>query len=103
MRLLLILSERLVSNGSIGRSSCKSALEALIYRRIMAVGLDLRTWRLLRSLPVWSRDADVYHGSIRMRVYRVLLTAHSCKYSIIGVMLSVIFWALMAPLTLGKI
>ena len=52
---------------------------------------------------MWSRDADVYHGRIRMRVYRVLLTAHSCKYSIIGVMLSVIFWALMAPLTLGKI
>ena len=52
---------------------------------------------------MWSTDAALSNSSIRMGVGRFLLFPHSCNYRIIGVMVSVTSWALIAPLVAGKL
>ena len=52
---------------------------------------------------MWKRDTSVSYVRMNMRVGRVILAAHYYKYSMIRVMVSVISWAFVAPLTVGKL
>ena len=103
MRIWWSLAAIMGSNGSRGRSWWKRSLLSLISGMILAVGWAVRYLRYLRTLPIWSRDKSVTFGRIRMQLGRFLLSAHSWKYRIILVMVSVLYWALMVLLTLGKL
>ena len=54
-------------------------MAALIYGMSMALGVDVRAFISLKMFPMRIIDAYVPYGSIRMRVGRVVLVAHSYK------------------------
>ena len=55
------------------------------------------------TIPMWSIYAAVLYDRMRMILGRVIFSAHYFKYRMIRVMVSVIYWALIALLSLGKL